>query len=72
MSKDERNYYHQNLLLLACIPFVVVGCFEMSHYEFELENQLSECKVVHHNLPHFDERKCDYEYNEIDLAVLNN
>lgn len=51
MTRDERIYHYQNLLLLSVIPFIVVALDQISmRIDVELPEG-RECKVFHENAP---------------------
>jgi len=56
MTRDERVYYYQNLLILAAIPFIIVLLKEIDErYDFTLREP-PKCSAIHHNAPY--DRRC--------------
>ena len=52
MTRDERVYYYQNLLILAAIPFIIVLLKEVDErYDFTPQEP-RQCSVIHHNAPY--------------------
>ena len=51
MTRDERVYHYQNLLILCTIPFIVVALHQISmRVDIKLPEP-RECKVFHEHAP---------------------
>lgn len=57
MTRDQKIYYYQNLLMLGFIPIIVALIHTIDFWE---TNERSKCVVVHANVPHWKGR-CELE-----------